>query len=210
MTTAALKQLFPTLEEALLQELVTHGTVKTVAAGDVLLRVGQTIRSTMLILDGLVKLYREDEEGKEFFIYHLDAGQACSLSMVCGEKHESSEVLAKALTDSTILTIPLEFMDKWMTQYKSWYHFVITSYRNRFQELLKTIDAIAFNSMDERLEFYLKSQVKKMGNNFKITHQEIANDLNSSREVISRLLKKMEAKNWLILNRNAIEWLKKD
>lgn len=210
MTTAALKQLFPTLEEALLQELVTHGTVKTVAAGDVLLRVGQTIRSTMLILDGLVKLYREDEEGKEFFIYHLDAGQACSLSMVCGEKHESSEVLAKALTDSTILTIPLEFMDKWMIQYKSWYHFVITSYRNRFQELLKTIDAIAFNSMDERLEFYLKSQVKKMGNNFKITHQEIANDLNSSREVISRLLKKMEAKNWLILNRNAIEWLKKD
>lgn len=210
MTTLDLKQLFPTLEEPLLQELVTHGTVKKVSAGEILLRVGQTIRSTMLILDGLVKLYREDDEGKEFFIYDLDAGQACSLSMVCAAKHETSEVLAKALTDSTVLTIPLEFMDRWMTRYKSWYQFVITSYRDRFQELLKTIDAIAFNSMDERLEFYLKNQVKKMGKNLKITHQEIANDLNSSREVISRLLKKMEAKNWLIIHRNSIEWLKSD
>ena len=210
MTTADLKQLFPTLEESLLEELVTHGTVKKVKAGDILLRVGQTIRSTMLILDGWVKLYREDEEGKEFFIYHLDSGQACSLSMVCAAKHETSEVLAKALTDATVLTVPLEFMDKWMTKYKSWYQFVITSYRNRFQELLKTIDAIAFNSMDERLEFYLKNQVNKMGKNFKITHQEIANDLNSSREVISRLLKKMEAKNWLIIHRNSIEWLKNE
>jgi CRP/FNR family transcriptional regulator len=155
-------------------------------------------------------LYREDDEGKEFFIYDLDAGQACSLSMVCAAKHETSEVLAKALTDSTVLTIPLEFMDRWMTRYKSWYQFVITSYRDRFQELLKTIDAIAFNSMDERLEFYLKNQVKKMGENLKITHQENANDLNSSREVISRLLKKMEAKNWLIIHRNSIEWLKSD
>ena len=210
MTTAQLRQLFPTLEESLIDELVTYGTVREVKAGDTLLRVGQTIRSTMLILEGLIKLYREDEEGKEFFIYHLEAGQACSLSMICAVKQETSEVLAKAVTDSTVLTIPLEFMDKWMSRYKSWYQFVITSYRNRFEELLKTIDAIAFNSMDERLEFYLKNQVKKMGNNFKITHQEIANDLNSSREVVSRLLKKMEAKKWLIIHRNSIEWLKSE
>ncbi len=205
-----LKQLFPTLEEGLYEEIIKHGTIKEVKAGEALLRVGQTIRSTMLVIDGLVKLYREDEEGKEFFIYHLDAGQACSLSMVCAAKHETSEVLAKALTDATILAIPLEFMDQWMGKYKSWYQFVITSYRNRFEELLKTIDAIAFTSMDERLEYYLKKEVEKMGNNLKITHQEIANDLNSSREVISRLLKKMEAKQWLIIHRNSIEWTRKD
>lgn len=204
-----LKRLFPTLEEGLLEEIVKHGTIKEVKAGEVLLRLGQTIRSTMLIIDGLVKLYREDDEGKEFFIYHLDAGQACSLSMVCAAKHETSEVLAKALTDATILAIPLEFMDRWMSKYKSWYHFVITSYRHRFEELLKTIDAIAFTSMDERLEYYLKKQVEKTGNNLKITHQEIANDLNSSREVISRLLKKMEAKQWLIIHRSSIEWIRR-
>jgi CRP/FNR family transcriptional regulator len=204
-----LKRLFPELESGLLAEIAEHGTIREVKAGDVLLKVGQTIRATMLILDGIVKLYREDENGKEFFIYHLDAGQACSLSMVCAAKHKTSEVLAKALTDATVLAIPLEFMDEWMSRYKSWYEFVVTSYRNRFEELLKTIDAIAFTGMDERLNYYLEKQVERMGNNLKITHQEIANDLNSSREVVSRLLKKMEAKNWLIIHRNSIEWTKK-
>jgi CRP/FNR family transcriptional regulator len=203
-----IKHLFPNLEEGLYTEMVKHGTIKQVKAGEALLRVGQTIRSTMLIIDGIVKLYREDDEGKEFFIYHLDAGQACSLSMVCAAKHETSEVLAKALTDTTILAIPLEFMDQWMSKYKSWYEFVITSYRNRFEELLKTIDAIAFSNMDERLENYLKKQVNKLGANVKMTHQDIANDLNSSREVISRLLKKMEVKKWVVIHRNSIEWIK--
>ena len=202
-----LQQLFPNLEEGLYREMVKHGTVLEIKAGEALLKVGQTIRSTMLILEGLVKLYREDNEGKEFFIYHLDAGQACSLSMVCAAKQETSEVLAKALTDATVLAIPLEYMDQWMSKYKSWYQFVITSYRNRFEELLKTIDAIAFTNMDERLEYYLKKQIEKLGNNLKITHQEIANDLNSSREVISRLLKKMETKGWLTIHRNSIEWI---
>lgn len=208
MTKEALSKIFPSLEEDLFEELITHGTIKEFKAGDTLLRVGQTIRSTMLVLDGLVKLYREDNEGKEFFIYHLDAGQACSLSMVCAAKHETSEVLAKALTDATILSIPLEYMDVWMTRYKTWYQFVITSYRNRFEELLKTIDAIAFSNMDERLEDYLQKQVERLGKNLKITHQEIATDLNSSREVISRLLKKMETKGWLVIHRNSIEWIK--
>ena len=203
-----LQHLFPNFEEGLYKEIIKYGTIKEVKAGETLLKVGQSIRSTMLIIDGLVKLYREDDEGREFFIYHLDAGQACSLSMVCAAKHETSEVLAKALTDATILAIPLEFMDQWMSKYKSWYQFVITSYRNRFEELLKTIDAIAFSSMDERLEDYLKKQVDKLGATLKITHQEIANDLNSSREVISRLLKKMEAKGWLVIHRNSIEWIK--
>lgn len=204
-----LKQLFPTLEEDLYQEIAKHGVVREVKAGETLLKVGQTIRSTMLITDGLIKLYREDYDGKEFFIYHLFAGQACSLSMVCAAKHETSEVLAKALTDTTILAIPLKFIDQWMSTYKSWYQFVITSYRERFEELLKTIDAIAFTGLDERLEYYLHKQVEKLGNHLKITHQEIAGDLNSSREVISRLLKKMEVKNWLTIHRNSIEWTRK-
>lgn len=210
MNSSTLKKLFPDLEEELYQEILDHASIRHVKAGETLLKVGQTIRSTMLILDGIIKLYREDEEGKEFFIYHLNPGQACSLSMVCAAKQETSEVLAKALTDATLLSIPFEYMEKWMSKYKSWYTFVITSYRNRFEELLKTIDAIAFTGMDQRLEYYLVNQSKVLGNVLKMTHQDIANDLNSSREVISRLLKKMEARDWLILHRNSIEWVRKD
>lgn len=204
-----LKGLFPDLEAALIDEIMQQASIREVAAGEILLKMGQTIRSTMLILDGVVKLYREDDEGKEFFIYHLHAGQACSLSLVCAAKHQTSGILAKALTDATLLSIPLQYMDEWMGKYKSWYQFVINSYRSRFDELLKTIDAIAFTSMDERLEYYLTKQVSQFGNPIKITHQEIANDLNSSREVISRLLKKMEARGWLAVHRSSLEWLKK-
>src|SRR5678816_3938159 len=104
-----LKKLFPGLEDELYDELLLHGTTKEIKAGETLLRVGQTIRSTILILDGLVKLYREDDEGREFFIYNLKAGQACSLSLVCAMKHQASEVLARALTDAVVLSIPLEY-----------------------------------------------------------------------------------------------------
>ncbi len=209
MDKQSLKKLFPGLEEELYDELTEHGVTKEIKAGETLLRMGQTIRSTMLIIEGSIKLYREDDEGQEFYIYSLNPGQACSLSLICAVKQETSGVLAKAMTDAVVLSVPLECMDKWMRTYASWYKFVITSYRERFEELLRTIDAIAFSNMDERLEFYLKRQAEVYGDQLKLTHQEIANDLNSSREVISRLLKKMETKKFLVLHRNSIEWLGK-
>ena len=207
MTIENIKQIFPGLEADLYEEIMEHGDFKEVTAGTTLLKMGQTIRSTMLVVEGIVKLYREDEEGREFFIYNLSEGQACSLSTVCSIKHEASEILAKAQTDVTLLSIPFRNMEEWMGKYKSWYQFVLFNYRSRFEELLKTVDAIAFSNMDERLETYLLKQVETMGDEIRMTHQEIANDLNSSREVISRLLKKMEAKGWVSIGRNSIKWL---
>lgn len=201
-------ELFPGLEEELYDELIKHGDVKELSAGTTMLKAGQTIRSTMLVLDGTVKLYQEDDEGNEFFMYNIQQGQACAVSMVCTYQQEKSQVTAKALTDVTVLTLPLEYMDTWLSQYKSWHYFVIKTYRSRYEELLKTINEIAFKNMDERLEFYLKKQVKQLGRHVKLTHQEIATDLNSSREVISRLMKKMEKNGWLIINRNSFEWIK--
>lgn len=201
-------ELFPGLEEGLYEELIKYGDVKEVPAGTTMLRTGQTIRSVMLVLDGVVKLYQEDEEGDEFFMYHIQPGQACAVSLVCTYAQEKSQVTARALTDVTVLTIPLQYMDKWLSQYKSWHYFVIKTYRSRYEELLRTINEIAFKHMDERLEFYLKGQVKQLGKHVKLTHQEIATDLNSSREVISRLMKKMEKDGWIIIHRNSFEWIK--
>ncbi len=204
-----LQELFPHLEEGLYEEMIKYGEIREVPAGTTLLRIGQTIRSTMLVLDGIVKLYQEDEEGNEYFIYHIQPGQACAVSMVCTYQAEQSQVMAKALTDVTLLTIPLEFMDKWLSKFNSWHYFVIRTYKARYEELLRTINEIAFKNMDERLEFYLLAQVKQFGNQVKLTHQDIANDLNSSREVISRLMKKMERNGWIIIHRNSFEWIRK-
>lgn len=203
-----MQELFPKLEEELYNELMLHGEVKEVPAGATMLRIGQIIRSTMLVLDGVVKLYQEDDEGNEFFIYHIQPGQACAVSMVCTYTQEKSQVMAKALTDVTVLTIPLEYMDEWLSKYKSWHYFVIKTYRSRYDELLRTVNEIAFKNMDERLEFYLRSQVRQLGKQVKLTHQDIATDLNSSREVISRLMKKMEKNGWIKIYRNSFEWIK--
>lgn len=203
-----LKELFPELEEELYDELIQVGVVKEIPAGTTILSVAQPIRTVMMVLDGVVKLYQEDGEGDEYFVYHIEPGQACAVSMVCAYKQEKSMVTAKAVTDVIMLTVPLDYMDKWLQKYKSWHYFVIKTYRSRYEELLRTVSEIAFRNMDERLEFYLKRQVKQFGNHVKLTHQDIANDLNSSREVISRLMKKMEKNGWINIHRNSFEWIR--
>jgi CRP/FNR family transcriptional regulator, anaerobic regulatory protein len=192
ITKEQLTSLFPNLEDGLYDAILEHAEIKEIPAGTPLLKVGQNIRSTMMVVEGTVKLYQENEEGEEYFMYYISPGQACAVSMVCSFQAEQSQVLAKALTNVTLLTIPIKYMDEWLSEFKSWHYFVIKTYRTRFEELLKTVNEVAFKNMDERLEFYLKQQVEKFGTTLKLTHQEIATDLNSSREVISRLMKKME------------------
>ena len=196
---------FP-FEKGLIEELCKAGEIKTFKEGETLMRTGQYIRSTLLVLQGLVKIYREDEEGNEFFMYYLDGGKACALSMICASKQNTSELTAKSVTDTTVIAIPLSYMDQWMTKYKSWYQFVLGTYKERFEELLVTIDHIAFRNMDERLVFYLKRHQDKLKSNYiPLTHSEIAQELNSSREVITRLLKKLSDKGMLKMHRQHIE-----
>jgi CRP/FNR family transcriptional regulator len=142
-------------------------------------------------------------------MYYLEPGNACALTMICATKQETSEVMGKAIEDTTVLAVPIALMDQMMVTYKTWYYFVLETYRSRYEELLIVIDHIAFKGMDERLYYYLQNQYQKLKmRELKITHGQIAADLNSSREVISRLLKKMEQRGDIVLTRNFIEWKK--
>ena len=204
-----LTKLFPDWEDGLYDAIINEAELKEAKAGTTLLKMGQNIKSAMLVVEGTIKLYQEDENGGEYFMYHLNPGEACAVTLVCNYHHEQSQVLAKAVTDIQYLAIPIEFMEKWLNEFKSWHYFVIKTYRSRYEELLKTIHEIAFKNMDERLEFYILKYVKQFGTIVNLTHQDIANDLNTSREVISRLLKKMEHNGWIIMNRNSFDWIKK-
>jgi len=192
MTESDLAKHFPTFEKELLSEIITAAEIKTVQANEVIVRSGQNIRTAILVADGLVKIYREDEDGDEYFMYYLDEGKACAISLVCALGKGTSGVRAKAVHESTILIVSPHYVDEWIGKYKSWAQFAINSYRERFEELLQIIDHIAFRNMDERLVFYLRRHKEKLNTNLIYTSfTEIAQELNSSREVISRLMKKL-------------------
>ena len=206
MTEAEIARHFPTLEPELVQEMAQVADLKVFASGETLMRTGQNIRAAILVLEGLVKIYREDDQGNEFFMYYLDAGKACAISLVCALGQETSGLMAKAVNESTVLIIPVQYVDAWMGKYKSWARFAVSSYRERFEDLLQTIDHIAFRSMDERLLFYLKRHQEKFRTTIITTSfTEIAQDLNSSREVISRLMKKLSEKGVVQLHRTHVE-----
>jgi CRP/FNR family transcriptional regulator len=142
-------------------------------------------------------------------MYFLQPGQACAVSMICALQADTSEIMAKAEEETEVLLVPVELMESLMTTYRSWYQYVIQTYRSRFDEMLMVVDHIAFRNMDERLEFYLKRYADQTGKKMlELSHQLIADDLNSSREVISRLLKKMEQQGSVKLHRNLIEVIK--
>jgi CRP/FNR family transcriptional regulator len=200
--------MFPQFESGLIEILTEQASIKEFNAGDSLITTGQNMRFTMLVVDGLVKLYREAEDGSEFFMYFIHPGGACALSMICSTMQQTSEIKACAVDQTTVLAVPTALMDMLMKTYKTWYYFVLETYRSRFEELLVVIDHISFKAMDERLDFYLKKQHQELNTSIlNLTHNEIANDLNSSREVISRLLKKMEQQGKVILHRSYIEYL---
>ena len=200
-----LHKIFPQFEEPLLKEILSQSTVKHLEGDEEAMRTGQYIKSTILLLSGLLKVYREDDEGNEFLMYYLEPGNACAMSMMCSARDEKSQIMAKAVTPAEVLLIPSHLSEDLLKKYNSWHNFVIASYRQRFEELLQTLDSIAFKALDERLLFYLKRHVKVSGNEVKLSHQQIAYELNSSREVISRLLKKLEQTGAITLHRNYIE-----
>ncbi|WP_127846255.1 Crp/Fnr family transcriptional regulator [Psychroflexus aestuariivivens] len=193
-------------EEELLEEINEVGIVKKVKSGDELIRIGQYLTAMPLLLDGVIKVMREDKEGFELLLYFLEKGETCAMTLSCCTATAVSEIRAVAEIDSTLVMIPIEKMEAWISKYKSWRNFVFDSYHNRLMEVLETIDNIAFKKMDQRLLKYLHNKAKFYENSeIKTTHQEIAYDLHTSRVVVSRLLKQLEKEKRIALQRNSIK-----
>jgi CRP/FNR family transcriptional regulator, anaerobic regulatory protein len=196
-------------EPELLQALEAKAQFLSVKADTVLLDIGQTVRIMPIVLSGSVKVSRVDEDGKELLLYYINPSEGCAMTFTCCMQQYPSEVRAVAEEDSELLAIPVGVMDEWLVKYASWKSFVMKTIRHRFQELMKTIDQIAFQHLDERLVSYLKGKSRTTGSSLiNLSHEQIANDLATSRVVVSRLLKKLEHDKKLLLYRNQIKLLK--
>lgn len=193
-------------ERGLQEEIAREGKLLFFKAGETIMDIGSYVKLIPLLIEGTIKVSREDEDGNELFLYYLQPGETCSMSFTCCMMNKKSEIRTVAEEDSTLIGIPIRYMDEWMSRYQSWKNFVMMTYDYRMLELVKTIDSIAFKKMDERLLEYLEQKVEATGNRvIHTTHQQIAYDLNASREAISRLLKQMEKEGLVALGRNRIE-----
>jgi len=202
-----LRRYYPQIAEPELQDEITNvGRILHFNAGETIMDIDSYVKLVPLVVEGSIKVVREDEEGKELFLYYLRPGDTCSMSFTCCMMDKKSQIRTVAEEDTTMIGIPIRYMDDWMSRYQSWKNFVMRSYDNRMMELVKTIDSIAFKKMDERLLEYLRKKAEAIqSHTIHATHQEIAYDLNASREAVSRLLKQLEKEGEVELGRNRID-----
>ncbi|WKD85530.1 Global nitrogen regulator [Polaribacter huanghezhanensis] len=195
-------------EEELSKEILSVGEYKKVAEGTELIDIGSKIEFMPLIINGAIKILREDEKGDELVLYFIEQGDTCAMTITCCLGQSKSKIRAVAEVETELIMIPVQKISEWMNTYQTWQNFILQSYHERMQELLEAIDTIAFLNMDKRLLKYLKDKAMINRNEvIQVTHKEIANDLYTSRVVISRLLKSLEIKGKIQLNRNQIKVL---
>ncbi len=193
-------------EEALIQEMCSVGMIKSYPEDAVLMEIGQVLTYMPIVLTGSLKVMKEDKEGNELLLYYLELGDTCAVTLSCCTKPSKSGIKAVTESKSEIIFIPVEKMEEWMVKYKSWRGFVLDSYNVRLNEMLDAIDNLAFNNMEDRLIKYLRDKVYvTKESKLHITHFQIANDLHSSRVVISRIMKKLENQGVIIQHRNYVE-----
>ena len=200
---------FETLfEAALVKEMFQFGEIKHFKEGEIIMDYGKYIRMMPLILKGSIKVLKMNDEGNEILLYYLANNESCSMAYSCCLEAKKSEVKAIAEEDIEILAIPHLKLDEWLCKYPSWKNYIMRSFNERFLEMLKSIESIAFHKLDERLVKYLKDKQKHTGSSLiKASHYQIADELATSRVVVSRLLKQLENNKKILLYRNEIKLL---
>jgi CRP/FNR family transcriptional regulator len=195
-------------EPQLIQEIQQFGILQTFKEGDLIMDYGKYVRMMPIVLKGTVKVYRLDEKENEILLYYLSSNESCSMAYSCCLEAKKSEVKAVAEDNVELIAIPHVKLDDWLCTYPSWKNYIMRSFNERFIELLKSIESIAFHKLDERLIGYLKEKQRLSGSSvIKASHGLIADELATSRVVISRLLKQLENDKKIILYRNEIKLL---
>ncbi|NOR75135.1 MAG: helix-turn-helix domain-containing protein [Draconibacterium sp.] len=195
------------LEKDLQNEILEIGIHKTFQSNEFLIREGQFISSFPLVLKGLIRISRTNDDGNELLLYYLKGNEVCAMSLTCCMTNVTSNINAVTEEPTEVVMLPVELLDSWISKYPSWKQFVMQTFQNRFRELLDTVDSIAFMKLDERLiKHFIDRNQNSGATTFTGTHQDLALQLNTSREVISRLLKKLEKDGRIKLSRNFINF----
>ena len=193
------------LEPELIVEMGEVGRIRETTTDEIIMHVGDELKMIPIVLSGSIKVSRENDEGNELLLYYIEGGDTCAMTLQCCVHKIDSHIKATSMEPSLLMMFPVAKMEEWMDKYKSWREYILQNYHTRLTELMETIDAMAFMRLDERLLKYLTDQAKLLGTlELNHTHQQIADDLHSSRVVISRLLKQLEIKGIIEIHRNKL------
>lgn len=204
-----IKKAFSFLGNEALNEIIEAGILQEIPAGTQLLKEGQYVKVVPLLLEGLVKVYTSQGD-KELLLYYIRPEESCIMSFSASLGNEPSKVYAITETDTKALLLPASEMGKWVKQYPNLNSLFFGMFKLRYADLLETIHSLIFNKLDQRILSYLKEKSSLTGSKVVyITHKQIASELGTAREVVSRIVKKLEREKEVLQVQDGIKLIRK-
>lgn len=198
----------PLFSPILEREFALSGITKTLSPGTVMMQENSFIRSIPIVKSGSLRVMRQDDDGREMLLYYIRPGESCIMSFLAGIHEDTSKVRLVVEEEANVLFIPISKASEWVKTHPEWAEFIFKLYHKRFEELLSVINAVAFQKLDDRIVKLLRQKAEVYNTDeIAITHQQLAEELGTTREVVSRLLKQMEKENMIVLSRNKIKML---
>ena len=189
----ALTKALPDLSQELISLIAKESSVMEIPKGTKILREGQFVKVVPIVLSGLIKVFT-GHEGKDFLLYYIQPNESCVMTFTASLKNEPSKIYALTEEDTKALLIPTDKVTKWISEFPDFSTWFFELYNQRYSELLETVHDVLFEKMDKRLYDYLKEKGDLTNKNpLNISHRQIANELGTAREVISRVMKKLES-----------------
>lgn len=204
------KKILSFLKPDLVGKILNESSIKEFPKGTEILREQQYVKVLPIVINGLVKVYSRFDE-KELLLYYIEPAQSCVMTFYAALKNTPSKVFAITEEDSKVLLIPVQLLPNWLKEYPDFNELFYNQFNLRYSELLDTIGHLLLDRMDKRLYDHLKKKLElTSSNSIKMSHNQIANELGTAREVITRVLKKLETDGKVIQNAGEIriigEW----
>jgi len=202
-----LRTIFPLLDVELLNEFSRVALLKEIPQGVEIMKEGQHVKMVPLIITGRVKVFTRYED-KELLLYYILPSESCIMSFIAGLKDQPSKIFASTEEPTTVAMLPSQYLEKWVKDFPHFNMMFYTLYNQRYADMLDTIHLLVFEKLDERILDYLKKKSNITGNKaLDIRHREIASELGTSREVITRVLRKLEKEEKIIQSEGKITLL---
>ena len=203
-TQVFLRKLFPST--GLVEDLEQEADLLEIPENEIILKVNDYVKVVPLVIEGRIKVMRNDESGKEILLYYINPGESCALSIAAGLNNKKSAAFAVTDSNTQLMAIPIDKLESMIKTFPYLNKFILELFNQRFNELIEFIDAISFKNIDTRLIEYLQTITNNGKIKYvKLTHKQIADDLGTAREVVSRLLKQLEKQGRVKNHRGKIE-----